>query len=607
MCGINGFTWRDEELIGRMNTALRHRGPDDEGVYVDDRVSLGHTRLSILDLSPAGHQPMRRARRDGKGELWLTYNGEIYNFRDVRTELEALGHTFASQSDSEVIPAAYEAWGADCVQRFNGMWAFALYDVNAATIFLSRDRFGKKPLYYHRDGGRLVFSSEIKAILEHGIARRVNETVLWNYLYFDMINYGPETFFQDVRLLPPGHNAFLNLSDGSFELQSFYSIPLPTETPATPERVRAELEAAVQLRLVSDVPVSISLSGGVDSTAIAACMGPGDDYAAFSTASGKPGQGDETELVRLLLERYPDFVLHENRLAPGDFVERYRDVLYYMDEPFVGYSPFVRFQISRGVRATGRKVLLVGEGADEILGGYHGAAAYYLRDLLMGLRPLRFLRELRATFKQPEGRLILRNFLFHLLPRFVKRRVLLRRARADRGRWGLRGAPEPALRLKMLDARSLKQHLHTITASGSVPYLLNCNDRMGMANSVETRAPFMDYRFVGRAFALPTVDMVRDAFRKVPLRDAMRGLVPDEILYRRKKEAFFAPMNDYLRGPEMQARYRELFADARSARYLDPAKFLAEYEAFVAGATEDSSWLLKGLWLEEWLRMWEVA
>jgi asparagine synthase (glutamine-hydrolysing) len=599
VCGIAGFNWTDEPLVRTMTARLRHRGPDDEGFFVDGEVSLGHRRLSIIDLSELGHQPMEYTR-DGRRAI-VTFNGEIFNFREVRRDLEGSGYRFRSESDTEVILAAYLEWGPECVHRLNGMWAFALYDEANSTLLLSRDRFGEKPLHYRLRDGKLVFASEIKAILAHPIARRADRTVVSNYLYRGEAQGSLESFFEDVRMLPPAHNALFDLRQKRLTQTRYYE-PRDGSRRVTPDEFRASLAKAVERRMVSDVPVSISLSSGTDSTSVAALMTRLTDSAimAFTTASGRD-LGDESALVGNFLQRYPQFELKKSRLSEESFCEHYREAIFHMDEPFARQSAYVRWEIASLTHANRRKVLLNGEGADEILGGYVSFAPRFVVDLLKHLHPLRFGRELCATLRHPERKRILRELRGVVSP--TASRDALAAARALQRKYEIRLEPVVAQPEAHDD---IKGFLRDQVQGYSLPRLLVCNDKMSMANSVEGRAPFLDHEFVDLAFSMDPTRLMHDGWRKFPLREAMRGLVPDEILFRKSKDAFNAPVFEYLRSDPIRRRVDEVFRDPRTAPVFSARAYLAEYERFGAGRGADRPFLLHGLFLEEWARMFEV-
>lgn len=601
MCGIAGFSWPDEALAWQMVQSLRHRGPDDEGVFIDERVSLGHTRLSIIDLSPLGHQPMPYEHSGQRAVI--TFNGEIFNYASVRRELEALGHHFRSATDTEVILAAYLQWGPQCVQHFNGMWAFAIYEPAERRLLLSRDRFGEKPLHYWLHDGRLVFASEIKAILAHPLRRRARPDVVAAYLYLGEANSRLESFFAEVAMLPPAHNAVFELDTGALDLHRYYE-PRRASVKAEPEVLRQVLRGAVERRLVADVPISISLSSGTDSTSVAALtaqLTPAR-VKAFSTTS-EHGPGDETALVASFIARYPQFELEKSALSEASFCANYRRLIWHMDEPFARQSAYVRWEIANNTHRHGRKVLLNGEGADEVLGGYVTFAPRFLDAMLRQGRLSRFARELHATLLHPERDRILTLWREMRAQSRGTPAAESAAARRLQQRFGITLEPSQIEPRRYDD---LKDFLHDWVHRSSLPRLLLCNDKMAMANSVEGRAPFLDHEFVDYAFSLDPQQLLVNGLRKAPLREAMRGLVPDEILFRRSKDAFHAPIFEYLRAEPLRDRVRQIFAEPRSASIFDPRAYLAEYDRFVERKGGDRLFLLHGLFLEEWARMFEV-
>jgi asparagine synthase (glutamine-hydrolysing) len=601
MCGIAGFNWEDERLIRAMTDALRHRGPDDEGTYVDSNVSLGHRRLAIIDLSQLGHQPMAY-ERDGRRVI-VTYNGEIFNFREVRDELAARGYRFRSESDTEVILASYLEWGADCVHRFNGMWAFGLYEPAARRLLLSRDRFGEKPLHYRIADGRLIFASEIKAIFAHPLPRRANPRIVADYLYRAEANGSLESFFEGILMLPPAHNALFDLEHGRLALHRYYE-PRRGSRRVPPEEFRAVLRRSVERRLVSDVPISISLSSGTDSTSVAALTAQlaNAKVRAFTTAADG-GVGNETALLAHFLARYPQFELASSNLSEESFCRHYREIIYHMDEPFARQSAYVRWEIAHLARGHEFKVLLNGEGADEVLGGYAAFAPRFLLDLLRRLRLIRFCRELVASAVHPERTRLLQEVRAMRAASPSRKGEQAANAAAFQRKYQIAIGPT---RARSAPRGDIKDFLGDWVHASSLPRLLVCNDKMSMANSVEGRAPFLDHEFVDMAFSMTTDDLVVNGLRKYPLRDAMRGLLPREILFRRSKDAFNAPIFEYLRSEPLQSRVREVFRDPRTAAVFSPRAYLDEYERFLARRGADRPFLLHGLFLEEWARMFEV-
>ncbi len=601
MCGIAGFSWRDERLVKSMMDALRHRGPDDEGLYADDDVSLGHCRLSIVDLSERGRQPMLY-ERDGRRVI-VSFNGEIFNFHEIRRTLETKGYRFGTGTDTEVILASYLEWGAECVLRFNGMWAFALYDPAVRQLMLSRDRFGEKPLHYRLVDGKLIFASEIKAILAHPIRRRANREIVADYLYKAEAQGRLESFFDDILMLPPAHNAVFDFRTRRLTPSRYYE-PRRGTRRVPPDEFRATLKKAVERRLVADVPVSISLSSGTDSTSVAALMAQLTDtrIKAFTTATDQE-VGDETALIAHFLAQYPRFELEKSSLSEASFCEHYREAIFHMDEPFARQSAYVRWEIAHLTHRHGRKVLLNGEGADEILGGYVSFAARFLADLLHKRKLVRLGREVCATLVHPERKRIIRELQGGVL--FGKSR------RADEEAREREFQRKYAIEVDWVSRESpryddIKDFLHSQVHGYSLPRLLVCNDKMSMANSVEGRAPFLDHEFVDMAFSMDTTEFIVNGSRKFPLREAMRDLVPKEILLRRSKDTFNAPIFEYLRTESIQRRVKEVFRNPRTAAVFSPRAYLAEYERYLSRRAADRPFLLHGLFLEEWARMFEV-
>lgn len=591
-----------------MADRLAHRGPDDQGTWHDELISLGHRRLSILDLSERGHQPMTWAAAGA--DLVITYNGELYNFLEVRAELEALGVAFNSDSDTEVLLAAYAQWGARCVERFNGMWAFGLYDRKARKLVLSRDRFGKKPLYYAMIGDTLIFASEVKALLLHpGLARKPNQAIVADYLYRGTVDHTTDTFFEGVKLVPAGCTAEFDLDRRTLSIDRYYDLPLG-DRKVSPEEVRDTLRRAVQRRMISDVPVSLSLSGGIDSSAVAAFMATStsDSMIAFTTQSGE-SRGDETEFVKQLIARYDNLELRTNPLAPESFLENYRKIIYHMDEPFLGHVPYVRWEIARTCHEADRKVMLNGEGADELIGGYWISLAFFLSDLFRKGHWRRLAKELRALSGTNELGTVVATFLaVAMLPSGFAIHQTERKYKKLKAGFGIRidyGDTSAEIRaMKACDERGIRKRLVTELI---LPHLLLCNDKMSMANSVEARVPFLDYEFAELALSIASQDLVVGGLRKYPLREALRGLVPDVILDRKRKDYFSAPTGKYLREEAMGQRIREVFSDARSAAFMDPSAVLRQFEAYQHKRSGGKNMILRALWLEEWMRVFDVA
>ena len=371
MCGINGFNWLDKKLIQEMNTVTRLRGPDDQGIFVDNQVSLGHTRLAIIDLSSSGHQPM--SSRDGS--LVITYNGEIYNYQEIRKELEAKGRKFVSSSDTEVILQAYQEYGLECLSRFNGMWAFCLYDIPKKQLILSRDRFGVKPLFYYIDKEKLIFSSMIASILKHSIQTKPNDRAVMEFLAYNLLHYGEHTFFENIFSLLPGHNLIYHLAEQKAELQHWYK-PQP-RVYQNPNQLRDAIISSVQARTVSDVPIGSCLSGGVDSSAIVSVLAKTltDPFSTYSLIV--PGSHLDESYYILEVGKSSGAKQYFVELNAEELLNDLEDFIFYHEEPVSNLSQYAQYLVFKLAHQSGGKVLLDGQGGDELFAGYVYYFGYY--------------------------------------------------------------------------------------------------------------------------------------------------------------------------------------------------------------------------------------
>ncbi len=607
MCGINGFSWSDEVLLRKMNNAIRHRGPDDEGVCVDDNVSLGHVRLAIIDLSPKGHQPMRYTK-DGR-EVWIVYNGEIYNFMEIRRKLEEKGYTFSSSTDTEVILAAYLEWGFDCVEKFNGMWAFAIYDKEKNILFLSRDRFGIKPLYYYYDGKNIIFSSEIKAILQHNIPRKPNDAVIFDFLYYNLLDHMEDTFFEGIKRLMPGHNAVFNLNTRKFETWKYYDlreqIKKRKEIP-DPQKFRDLFLKAVKRRLIADVPVGSCLSGGLDSSSIVCAMRhllPDGEINAFSLVF--PGKEiDESRYQKIVVDKCK-VNWHRTTFDTEDILADIDDLIKTQEEPFSTLSIYGQYRVMRLAKEKGMKVLLDGQGSDEILAGYHYFFGYYFAELFRKFKWVRLLKEL-LTYKRVHGSIApLRNMLLYLLPPSIAKRLWSKRFSYLRDEFIWRFQERPFKEITW-EIKTLNEALLLAETYYSLPHLLRFEDKNAMRWSIESRVPFCDHELVEYVLLLPPEAKVSEGITKVLLRKGLKGILPDEIRERVSKIGFATPDKDILRTKEGR-KFAEAIIRSKSFRkrpYWDYRKVIKMLEDHVSGKKNWGQELWKVLILELWLREW---
>jgi asparagine synthase (glutamine-hydrolysing) len=602
MCAISGFNFDDVGLIDAMNAAQAHRGPDHGDRFHDAQVSLGHRRLSVIDLSAAGHQPMT----DPGGRLWVSFNGEIYNFRDLRTELEREGAVFRSQSDTEVLLHGWEQWGYGLFERLNGMFAVAIYDQPAGRLVLARDPHGIKPLYYHWDGRRLLFASEIKGLLCHGVPRDIDPAALSEFLTFRFV-LAPRTLLAAVRKLRPGHAVTLDV------LKRTLGEPVAFGMPAAPEldgrdvdhlarRLRELLIDSVRLRLVSDVPLGFFLSGGIDSTVVvAAARELGAEVRAFSAGFDTT---NELPFARLAAARFA----HSFReIHIGDeSLELLDDVVWHADEP-VGDAAFLAVYVLSREAAKEVKVVLAGEGADELLAGYGRYKAMVFGQRLSRVVPRPALRALGRAVGGNLGRLAGIVGAPDGIARYLEVVRLFSSAELQ-----ALGVPEASAAIggRVEASRFETDPLGAAQSFDEASVLPDDffvkADKMTSAFGLEMRVPFLDPRVVQFCRALPASAKLRGWSEKDLLKRAFKDALPPEIVSRRK-HGFNVPMDLWLRG-RAGDRLRDLLRERRHTLY-DPAPALKLLDRFQAAGARgyragyhDAQKLWSLLVLEVWYR-----
>jgi asparagine synthase (glutamine-hydrolysing) len=601
MCGIAGTfelgrgSLPDESLVGRMTDALAHRGPDDAGLLVDAPVILGNRRLAILDLSPAGHQPMATEN----GRLWLTYNGEIYNYVELADELRGLGRSFRTGTDTEVLLQAYEEWGEDAFPRLNGDFAFAIWDREAGSLTCVRDRLGVKPLYYTTAAGRFRFASEIKSLLiDPVVPREPNDERLADFLARGLIDHTTETLFAGIEQLSPG-SLLVVTSLGAQPPRRWYAAqPAPRSEASVADSVRELFVDAVRLRLRSDVPVGTALSGGMDSSSVmtVATMlnraGGVEPPTSFSARSDNP-RVDEgryiAEVVSSTGGRNVDVFL-----SGDDVVSSIDELLWFMDEPFHSPTVYGHWRVLGRARDEGMIVMLEGQAGDEVFCGYdHLLPAFVYSFLRAGrLRSALATISARAAISRVGRMRAAVDVVKHLAPPSL-------RARRTPAWLGERVDGARAV-VPARDVRSHQRHLMSVTP---LPAFLHHDDRNSMSVGVESRSPFFDHRLAEAALALRPDELLRDGVLKWPLRAAMRGLVPDAIVDRRDKQGFSVDQNEWLGGQlgaVIDTTFAEPETEARGyVRVPELRALLAEVRE--GGRGIDEVW--RAFITERWLRL----
>lgn len=555
MCGIAGYisTLMAEvpsELIQRMTDAVAHRGPDGSGVWQQAGVALGHRRLSILDLSELGRQPMV----DAASGCVITYNGEIYNYLELRQELTGRGYQFRSNSDTEVILKAYDCWGQACVGRFNGMWAFAIYDPARQLVFCSRDRFGVKPFYYAEPAGGFAFSSEIRQLLPLLPRVEADAGVLFSFLVARVAEDLERSFYAGVRKLPGGHNLIFDLATRKFSIKRYYRLEArgdyaALDLGAAVETFQGLFRDAIRLRLRSDVRVGTCLSGGMDSSSIATLAAEAygqQSSQAFSaiTAISEDPATDESQFARRIVESSGlDWIT----VKPGyaDFRETIDAVVRAQEEPFASTSVFMQYFVMREARRAGIPVLLDGQGGDETLLGYD---RYFADHLLQSLKDgqaaqaFGVLAGLGRNGRKGAFGALLRNLLYFHAPGLrrlaMREQLSLFRPEFKPLICAVGGSAIPYGGLFGMQKQEIERT--------NLPALLRYEDKNSMAHSVETRLPFLDYRLVEFATSAATAVKIQDGWGKYLLRKSMETEMPDEIVWRKHKFGFEAPESRWM-------------------------------------------------------------
>lgn len=621
MCGIAGCVSPDLEerplIVRRMLAAVLHRGPDDEGLETKGDGTLGVRRLSIIDLAH-GHQPMANE----SGEIIAVQNGEIYNFEALRADLIARGHVLKTRSDTEILPHAYEEWGGDLVPRLRGMFAIALWDSRTRTLLLARDRFGKKPLHYAWVGDSFVFGSEIQALLAvPGLSRELDREAIDDYLTFGYVP-SPRSAFAAIRKVPPGH--MLVLRDKSATVERYWR---PAFTPKlqlsideAAEQVREKIDDAVKVRLMSDVPIGAFLSGGLDSSTVVAYMARHSAQPVKTFSIGFADQAfDELPYARLVAQRFGTD--HHELVIDADQTDVLPMLVRHLGEPFADSSIVPTYHVSRITREH-VTVALNGDGGDELFAGYDRYKAAAIARLTTERLPAPVVRGLARV----AGVLPLASWMprpVHRIRRFAVALGSTPEARHLRWTGYFTGELRdrvvgPALR-SLGSGRAYRRLAAAAELSGAtdpsehymasdiLTYLpddlLVKVDIASMACSLEARSPLLDHHLAELVLRLPPEYKLSPRTSKVLLRRAMRGIVPDEILDRRRKMGFSAPVGAWLRGP-----LRGLYGDAATASraedqgFIAPGAAAALYAEHASGKTDRTLQLWNVLMLELWLR-----
>jgi len=602
ICGIISFNRHgvDEQSIEAMMEKIEHRGPDDDGIYVSNQVGFGFLRLSILDLSRAGHQPMQ----DKSGRYTIVFNGEIYNYIELREQLRGKGYTFQSGTDTEVLLKAFMEWNKDCLDRLNGMFSFAIHDRQDDHIFLARDRFGIKPLYYFKDNDRFIFSSEIPSLLAVLKSENIqpNEQAIFEYLAFNRTDHTTDTFFKGIHKLQHGH--YVSIKNRSFKVKKWYNLSDKLNDPfKSVDEYRDLFSSSVGLRLRSDVPVGVCLSGGLDSSSIVSTLindYQKDDLNTFSAVYGANQRGDESEFIKLYEDQLDN--MYYTTPSGDSLYDDLDDFVATHGEPVPSTGPYAQFKVME-LAKNHVKVTLDGQGADEALGGYHYFFGNYFKELFYRLRFLKLANEGYHYFKQHRSLYAFKTFAFFLLPEKLKTNIRLKEKGYVSRDFAESYASDNDIAGKLYDSDNLRQSFIN-HFEYKMEHLLKWEDRNSMHFSLESRVPFLDHRLVERTLAMSSDQIINRGYSKHLLREAMKNTLPEKIRLRQDKVGFETPEDRWFRESKFKKLIWEIIHSKkfRERGILNVEETHSLFQKHLDGQVNISREIWKWINLELWFR-----
>jgi asparagine synthase (glutamine-hydrolysing) len=548
MCGINGFNFNDASLVCQMNEIIKHRGPDGSGHKTFSKASISNVRLAIIDLSENGKQPISNEDES----IHIVFNGEIYNFKEIRASLKRK-HRFRSNTDTEVILHYYEEKGTEILNNLNGMFAFCIYDSKKDEFFLARDRIGMKPIYYFYDGNRFIFSSEIKALFTHDIARVPNYDAIIEYMTFQHI-IDDKTFFKNIYQLQPGK--YVTLKKGKLSVNKYWDVKFEYKQRSEKELLsefRKTFDRCVRRHMISDVELGCYLSGGFDSTSVATLCSKAYDkkLKTFTGAFEHGPEYDERECSRAVAKRI-GAEQFETVITAKDFINNIEKIIYHLDEPRVGMGPFPQYSVSKLV-SQHVKVVLTGHGGDELFAGYPILKAYYIKERIKKnpfyiFKSLKNLRRedipfILHAFFGPIIKRDMRNGMTLVLFSDKEREKLFTKEFIKKNRFNPQDSVEKEIGSKNLNSYELVQYFFL---RSYLPNLFNIEDKVGMAFSIEARIPYCDKEMIEFALSIPMEQKLSHNTNKFIVKEAMRKDLP-AILYKQKKKGFPTPLEHMFR------------------------------------------------------------
>ncbi|MCZ2458459.1 MAG: asparagine synthase (glutamine-hydrolyzing) [Chitinophagales bacterium] len=606
MCGIAGIISSDPDKVTslrlkQMTGSLAHRGPDGEGFWINDdsTVGLGHRRLSIIDLSDAASQPMAFM-----GRYHIIHNGEIYNYIELRSTLQRSGYKFFSRSDTEVIAAAYDQWEEDCVDHFDGMFAFTIWDEKEKKLFAARDRFGEKPFFFYSDDDQFIFASEMKALWAAGIPRKANLKMLFNFItigYVDNPGQPDETFYDQIKKLPPACTLKYDPPGQKIEVEKYWDIDLKIQNKKITDHEAIEqftdlFSASVRRRLRSDVMTGTSLSGGLDSSTVVA-FSRHEDSATNShkcfTAVFPGYEKDEFSFSDKIAKQFK-LKHHTVAIEAKDLIHQLEQLFYHQEEPFGSASILAQFKVFESAKDNGIKVLLDGQGADEVLAGYHKYYKWYWQELFFNRRLLRSGELKAARTNNVQEQFGFKNIFASLFPDLattVLEHQYLINALAHKD------LTKEFVQLQSKEAyyatpaiSNLNGALYFNTCTHGLEELLRYADRNAMAHGCEVRLPFLNHELVEFLFSLPSSFKIRKGWTKWLLRETMKGELPAEIVWRKDKIGFEPPQKKWMADPAVQERIISARKKLVDEKILKPEVLLKKIQPASAIGADSYDW-----------------
>lgn len=611
MCGIAGIINLNQQEVEEsdvrsMIREMKHRGPDDEGVYLDENIGFGFVRLSIIDLTKSGHQPMFSSDR----KYVLIFNGEIFNYIELKNELKNKGYEFYTDTDTEVLLNSFIEWGEECQHKFNGMWAFAIYNTENGNIFISRDRYGIKPLYVYQDDEIFAFASEIPSLLNVIKGKRqANMPLIFDFLVFNRTDQTEETFFKKINKLKHGYCLKVNTRNKPVVSKPQKWYDLKKEILKHKNKTFEESDfkklfiEAIKLRLRSDVPVGVCLSGGLDSSAIVSVMLKefvGNDLNTFSAVYENGQTGDESKFIKLYESQLNNmyYTVPNGKSLMNDlskFVKIHA-------EPIPSTGPFAQYKVME-LASANAVVTLDGQGADEMLAGYHYFFGFFFKDLFKKLKWIRLIKEIVYYAKIHKSLFGIKSFLYFLLPERLRTKTRVNEKSYIDKDFVDKYSSLNTIAGNLYEASSLNEALIN-HFEFKLEHLLKWEDRNSMAFSLEARVPFLDHRLVESMLNVEAGKLIKNGMTKVFLRNSMKGILPEKIRLRVDKTGFETPQDEWFRERDFERFINEILSSKsfKERRIIDPDKAKDLYKKHLLGEINISKEIWKWIHLELWFR-----